>query len=95
MRRTPGLSTRREDHHSAAFSTYPGVWRHGDWITITSHDGVQVHGRSDATMNKSGARMGSAEIYEAIDTFPQVHDSLIVGVEQPDGYYWRVCCTNG
>lgn len=75
-------------YRDAYFSTYPGVWRHGDWVTVTPHGGVQVHGRSDATMNKFGVRMGSAEIYEAVDTFSEVQDSLVVGVEQADGGYW-------
>jgi len=72
----------------AYFSTYPGVWRHGDWITVTSTGGVQVHGRSDATMNRFGVRIGSAEIYEALGLLPEIADSLVVGIEQPDGGYW-------
>ena len=72
----------------AYFSAYPGVWRQGDWITIHEHGGVQVWGRSDATLNKAGVRMGSAEIYGVVERFPEVQDSLIVGVEQPDGGYY-------
>jgi acetoacetyl-CoA synthetase len=75
-------------YREAYFSTYPGVWRHGDWVTITRHGGVVVHGRSDATMNKYGVRMGSAEVYEAVSRLPQVEDCLVVGVEEADGGYW-------
>ena len=75
-------------YREAYFSTYPGVWRHGDWMTVTRHGGVVVHGRSDATMNKFGVRMGSAEIYEVVSRLPQVEDCLVVGVEEADGGYW-------
>jgi acetoacetyl-CoA synthetase len=75
-------------YREAYFSTFPGVWRHGDWVTVTRHGGVVVHGRSDATMNKYGVRMGSAEIYEAVGRLPEVEDCLVVGVEEPDGGYW-------
>jgi acetoacetyl-CoA synthetase len=75
-------------YREAYFDTYPGVWRHGDWVTITERGGVIVHGRSDATMNRYGVRMGSAEIYEVVDRLPEVDDALIVGVEEPDGGYW-------
>ncbi len=75
-------------YREAYFSTYPGVWRHGDWMTVTRHGGVVVHGRSDATMNKYGVRMGSAEIYEVVSRLPQVEDCLVVGVEEADGGYW-------
>lgn len=72
----------------AYFSTFPGVWRHGDWVTVTERGGITVHGRSDATMNRYGVRMGSAEIYEVVDRLPGVADALVVGVEEPDGGYW-------
>lgn len=75
-------------YHDAYFDTYPGVWRHGDWVTIASDGGVVVHGRSDATMNKFGVRMGSAEIYEAIERLPEIEEALVVGVEQSNGGYW-------
>ena len=70
------------------FDTYPGVWRHGDWITITEHGGVVFHGRSDATLNRHGVRLGSADIYEVVDAIPGVRESLVIGVDQPDGAYW-------
>jgi acetoacetyl-CoA synthetase len=72
----------------AYFSTYPGVWRQGDWIAIGEDGGVRVMGRSDATLNKAGVRMGSAEIYGVVERFPEVADSLIVGVEEDDGGYY-------
>jgi acetoacetyl-CoA synthetase len=77
-----------ERYRAAYFSTYPGVWRQGDWITITDRDSVVIHGRSDATLNRNGIRMGSADIYAAVEEFPQVVEALVVGVEQADGGYW-------
>ncbi|MFC9553754.1 acetoacetate--CoA ligase [Rhodococcus sp. NPDC056960] len=73
---------------AAYFDRYPGIWRHGDWITVTDRGGVIVHGRSDATMNRQGVRIGSGEIYEVVEQLDQVRDSLIVGVELADGGYW-------
>jgi acetoacetyl-CoA synthetase len=70
------------------FDTFPGVWRHGDWITITERGSVIMHGRSDATLNRNGVRMGSADIYQVVERLPEVAESLVVGVEQPDGGYW-------
>lgn len=77
-----------ERYAGAYFSTYPGVWRHGDWITITDRGSVVVHGRSDSTLNKGGVRMGSADIYAAVDRVPEVAEALVVGAEQEDGSYW-------
>jgi acetoacetyl-CoA synthetase len=75
-------------YRAAYFEKYPGVWCHGDWITITDRGSVVVHGRSDATLNRLGVRMGSAEIYNAVEGMPDVRDCLVVGVEQDDGGYW-------
>ncbi|MGV0734602.1 acetoacetate--CoA ligase [Mycolicibacter sinensis] len=75
-------------YREAYFSRYPGVWRHGDWITVTDRGTVIVHGRSDSTLNRRGVRLGSAEIYSALDTIPEITDSLVVGVEEGDGDYW-------
>lgn len=72
----------------AYFEIYPGIWRHGDWITITSRGTAIVHGRSDSTINRHGVRMGSADIYAAVDRIPEVADSLVVGAELDDGGYW-------
>ena len=74
--------------HNAYFDKYDGVWCHGDWITITDRKSVVVHGRSDATLNRMGARMGSAEIYNAVEGLPEVRDCVVVGVERDDGGYW-------
>ena len=75
-------------YREAYFATYPGVWRHGDWITITDRCSVLVHGRSDATLNRHGIRMGSADIYQVVEQFDEIADALVVGVEQPEGEYW-------
>jgi acetoacetyl-CoA synthetase len=64
------------------------VWRHGDWITITDHHSVIVHGRSDSTLNRHGIRMGSADIYQAVERLPEIAEALVIGAEQPDGGYW-------
>ncbi|WP_420032533.1 acetoacetate--CoA ligase [Streptomyces sp. cg28] len=75
-------------YHDSYFDTYPGVWRHGDWITLTSRGSVVIHGRSDSTLNRQGVRMGSADIYEAVERLPEIRESLVIGLEQPDGGYW-------
>ncbi|MGV0660967.1 AMP-binding enzyme, partial [Mycolicibacterium pulveris] len=75
-------------YHSAYFETYPGVWRHGDWITITERGSIVVHGRSDSTLNRHGIRMGSADIYQAVERIPEIAEALVIGAEQPDGGYW-------
>jgi len=80
----PGGSRYRE----AYFGTYPGVWRHGDWITITDRGSVVVHGRSDATLNRQGVRMGSADIYHVVEQLDEIGEALVVGVERPEGEYW-------
>ncbi|MFD3374850.1 MULTISPECIES: acetoacetate--CoA ligase [unclassified Streptomyces] len=74
--------------HDAYFSTYPGVWRHGDWITFTSHGSVIVHGRSDSTLNRNGVRLGSADIHDVVERLPEVTEALVIGAEEPDGGYW-------
>ncbi|MCW2750871.1 MAG: acetoacetyl-CoA synthetase [Aeromicrobium sp.] len=75
-------------YRAAYFETYPGVWRHGDSITLTDRGTIVIHGRSDSTLNRQGVRLGSAEIYSAAESSPEIEDSLVVGVEQPDGGYW-------
>src|SRR6188472_4731018 len=82
----PGPGGRRL--HDSYFDMYPGVWRHGDWITITDRGSVVIHGRSDSTLNRQGVRMGSADIYEAVERLPEIKESLVIGIEQPDGGYW-------
>ncbi len=75
-------------YRDAYFTAYPGVWRHGDWITLTERGSVIVHGRSDSTLNRNGVRMGSAEIYSTVEALPGIAEALVIGVEQPDGSYW-------
>ncbi|MEO3758362.1 acetoacetate--CoA ligase [Mycobacterium sp. B14F4] len=75
-------------YRSAYFEMFPGVWRHGDWITVTDRGSVIVHGRSDSTLNRHGIRMGSADIYQAVERIPEVTEALVIGAEQPDGEYW-------
>jgi acetoacetyl-CoA synthetase len=75
-------------YRSSYFDHFPGVWRHGDWATITAEGSVVIHGRSDSTLNRHGVRIGTAEIYAAVERLPQVADSIVVGIEQPDGGYW-------
>jgi len=66
-------------YRAAYFATYPGVWRHGDWAQLTEHDGVIISGRSDATLNPGGVRIGTAEIYRQVEQLPEVIESLVIG----------------
>jgi acetoacetyl-CoA synthetase len=66
-------------YHAAYFDHYPGVWRHGDWARITEHGGLIILGRSDATLNPGGVRIGTAEIYRQVEHLPEVVESLVVG----------------
>ncbi|MDQ2725367.1 MAG: acetoacetate--CoA ligase [Actinomycetota bacterium] len=75
-------------YRDAYFAFYPGVWRHGDWVTITERGSVIVHGRSDSTLNRHGVRMGSSDIYQVVEQLAEVTESLVVGVDQADGGYW-------
>ncbi|MFZ2178326.1 MAG: acetoacetate--CoA ligase [Rhodococcus sp. (in: high G+C Gram-positive bacteria)] len=74
-------------YHDAYFDTFPGVWRHGDWITITDNGTCRIHGRSDSTINRGGVRMGSADIYRTVEALPEIADALVIGAELPDGGY--------
>ncbi|MEV7615858.1 acetoacetate--CoA ligase [Streptomyces sp. NPDC089799] len=75
-------------YRDSYFEMFPGAWRHGDWITITDHGSVIIHGRSDSTLNRQGVRMGSADIYEAVERLPEIKESLVIGLEEPNGGYW-------
>ncbi|NGO72649.1 acetoacetate--CoA ligase [Streptomyces boncukensis] len=75
-------------YRESYFEMFPGVWRHGDWITLTSRNTVVIHGRSDSTLNRQGVRMGSADIYEVVERLPEIRESLIIGVELDGGDYW-------
>jgi acetoacetyl-CoA synthetase len=68
-----------EKYQSAYFDRFPGVWRHGDWARMTEHDGLIILGRSDATLNPGGVRIGTAEIYRQVEQLPEVVESLVVG----------------
>ncbi|MDP9464561.1 MAG: AMP-binding protein, partial [Actinomycetota bacterium] len=70
---------------AAYFETYPGVWRHGDWITLDEHGSCVITGRSDATLNRGGVRIGTSEIYRVVEAVDGVSDSLIVHLEDTDG----------
>jgi acetoacetyl-CoA synthetase len=68
-------------YRESYFEMYPGVWRHGDWIKLTPEGGVCVYGRSDSTINRHGIRIGTSEIYSAVESVPGVVDSLVVDLE--------------
>ena len=72
-------------YHNAYFSTFPGMWRHGDWISIAEDGSSVVSGRSDATLNRGGVRLGTADFYEFVEGLPAVSDSLVVHLEDEDG----------
>jgi acetoacetyl-CoA synthetase len=73
-----------EKYRAAYFDHFPGVWRHGDWAELTEHDGIVIYGRSDATLNPGGVRIGTAEIYRQVEQLPEVIESLVIGQELPD-----------
>jgi len=75
-------------YQESYFNIYPGIWRHGDWIQITARGTAVIYGRSDSTLNRMGIRMGTSEIYRVVEGFPEVLDSLIIGVEYPGGRYY-------
>ena len=60
------------------FAQFPGVWRHGDWLEMLPDGGCVIYGRSDATLNRGGVRMGTSEFYRVVESFPEVADSLVV-----------------
>jgi len=67
-----------EKYHSAYFDTYPGIWHHGDYLKINDFGGVNIYGRSDTTLNPGGVRIGTAEIYQTVERFNEVEDSLVI-----------------
>ncbi|MCX2931549.1 acetoacetate--CoA ligase [Mycobacterium sp. CVI_P3] len=75
------------DHHWAD-GPAPHVWRHGDWVTVTDRGSLVIHGRSDATLNRHGIRMGSADIYEVVEAIDAVTEGFVLGIDGPDGAYW-------
>ncbi len=70
-------------YKSAYFDVYPNIWRHGDFIEVTARKGTIIYGRSDATLNPGGIRIGTAEIYRAIEPLPELLDSLVIGRDIP------------
>jgi acetoacetyl-CoA synthetase len=77
-----------ERYRATYFDRYPNVWRHGDFAKINARGGAFVYGRSDATLNRYGVRIGSAEIYRALDELDGVADALIVCLELPNGDFY-------
>lgn len=86
----PGGSRYRAAYfeHEWADGQAPGVWRHGDWVTVTECGSLVIHGRSDATLNRNGIRMGSADIYEVVESMDEIAEGFVLGVDGPDGGYW-------
>jgi acetoacetyl-CoA synthetase len=75
-------------YRASYFDHYPGIWRHGDWIEITSRGTAVIYGRSDSTINRQGVRMGTSEIYRAVQAIPEVLDALVVDVPRPGTEGW-------
>ena len=71
-------------YRAAYFERFPGVWHHGDFAEITEHDGVVIYGRSDATLNPGGVRIGTAEIYRVVESLPEIEEAIVVGQEWDD-----------
>ncbi|MDF7774054.1 acetoacetate--CoA ligase [Sphingomonas sp. AOB5] len=72
-------------YRESYFSEWPGIWRHGDWLTVGEDGSCTISGRSDATINRHGVRMGTAEIYAAVEQLPQIADTMMIDVEAEDG----------
>jgi acetoacetyl-CoA synthetase len=79
---------RRDPLPRGLLRAWPGVWRHGDWMEVTERGTCIITGRSDSTLNRGGVRMGTADIYAAVESVPEVLDCVVLGVEQRDGGYW-------
>jgi acetoacetyl-CoA synthetase len=75
-------------YQESYFEMFPRIWRHGDWTQITPRNGVIIYGRSDATLNRAGVRIGTSEIYRAVDKVKEIKDSLIICIEKNDGEFW-------
>ena len=69
----------------AYFELYPGIWRHGDWVQATPRGSFVIHGRSDATLNRGGVRMGTADFYRVVEALPEVADSLVIDTSSAAG----------
>jgi acetoacetyl-CoA synthetase len=75
-------------YRASYFEMFPGVWRHGDWIEITSRGTAVIYGRSDSTINRQGVRMGTGEIYRAVQSVPEIVDALVVDLPRPGTEGW-------
>jgi acetoacetyl-CoA synthetase len=75
-------------YRSSYFEMFPGTWRHGDWIEITSRGTAIIYGRSDSTINRSGIRMGTSEIYRAVSSLDEITDALVVDIPKPGTEGW-------
>ena len=71
-------------YRAAYFEKYPGVWCHGDYVALTEHGGIVIYGRSDATLNPGGVRIGTAEIYRQVEKLPEVEEAIVVGQDWQD-----------
>jgi acetoacetyl-CoA synthetase len=76
-----------ERYRASYFEGFPGAWRHGDWIEITEEGSIVISGRSDATLNRDGVRIGTSEVYGVVESLPEVADSLVVCIERKDGSF--------
>src|SRR2546425_12312105 len=72
-------------YRAADFERFPGIWCHGDWVELTVHDGMIIYGRSDATLNPGGVRIGTAEIYRQVEQLEEVVESIVIGQDWPPG----------
>ncbi|MDX1666094.1 MAG: acetoacetate--CoA ligase, partial [Saprospiraceae bacterium] len=79
---------RKKRYRESYFDHYPGIWRHGDWVEITKRDTLVIYGRSDATLNRQGVRIGTSEIYRALHRIEEIEDSLIVNLEMGGGDHY-------
>jgi acetoacetyl-CoA synthetase len=77
-----------ERYRASYFEDFPGVWRHGDWASLSEDGSVVILGRSDSTLNRHGVRLGTAEIYAAVERMPEIVDAMVIGVERAGGHYW-------
>ncbi len=77
-------------YHAAYFERFPGIWCHGDYVELTEHDGMIIYGRSDATLNPGGVRIGTAEIYRQVEQLDEIVESLVIGQDWPPGDFGDV-----
>ena len=78
----------KKKYRASYFEDIPGVWRHGDWVKVTAEGGVMIYGRSDATLNRQGVRIGTAEIYRVLNEIAEIEDGLIVNLELDGGRHY-------